>query len=287
MLFRFYVVRSLELDRQTVGLHRWPRAARRAFIASKVRALADIQRGRPGRLQVGPVSFTARSALDVGSLQSCLSDVHNELICPGILDAAATPVIVDVGANVGQFTTALKAFVPGARILAFEPDPTVAAALADNARNLGEVRTIAAAAGESPGTLELYRHHVSLMSTLRPGAVETYDLENRVAVPVVRLDDATAELGPVDLVKIDVEGFEIEVLRGATALLGRTRYLLIELSLGREDSTATLEVLAHIHHVRPRARIVRMGRPLGNPNAPICQDVLIDLDPPVVSPIVP
>ena len=63
MLFRFYVVRSLELDRQTVGLHGWPRAARRAFIASKVRALADIQRGRPGRLQVGPVSFTARSEI--------------------------------------------------------------------------------------------------------------------------------------------------------------------------------------------------------------------------------
>ena len=92
--------------------------------------------------------------------------------------------------------------------------------------------------------------------------------------------------GPVDLVKIDVEGFEIEVLRGATALLGRTRYLLIELSLGREDSTANLEVL-RTSTTSPRARIVRMGRPLGNPNAPICQDVLIDLDPPVVSPIVP
>lgn len=274
---RFYVARSVALDRATLSLSRWPVAARAAFLASKAKALPRLQSGRPAQVTVGGTTFTATSALDLGSLQSCLLDVHDEIVVTGVLGDVAEPVVLDVGANVGQFLTAIKAFYPGAQVVSVEPDPDTHAKLATNAAPMPGVSTRCVAVGETRGSLTLHRHHVSLMSTLRPGAVEEYDPELTLEVDVLPLDELAADLPHVDLLKIDVEGFELEALRGARTLLRRTRYLLLELGLGRQLDGANLEVLALVHELVPGARVVRFGRPLGGAEDPICQDVLIEL----------
>jgi hypothetical protein len=68
-----------------------------------------------------------------------------------------------------------------------------------------------------------------------------------VTVPVRQLDEFIADSGPVDLLKIDVQGFERQVLRGASATLKRTRAILIELNFQAhydgEDSFADLSNL--------------------------------------------
>lgn len=273
---RFYALRSLALDIGTVRMTAWPARSRARFLASKAVALAALATGRPATVVVSGARLQVCTPADVGTLQTALADVHDDLVVPGILTSTA-PVVVDVGANVGQFSAAVKAFWPSASIRAFEPDPEVHAVLADNARRLGGVTTRAVALGVGASSLPLHRHHLSTMSTLRPGLVETYDAGRTVMVPVARLDDETADLDAVDLLKVDVEGYEVEVLRGARDLLRRARFLLVEVSLARSGVSTEPDVLAAVTAVCPRAAVVRRGRPIGGTASPICQDVLVEL----------
>lgn len=278
MHFRFFVVKSLQLDRSLLGLRLLPLADRLRFVAGKLARIPRLQSGRPTTFRLGPVRFRARNAIELGSFQSCVVDVHDELVVAGVLDAGSAPVVVDVGANVGQFLVAAKLFAPDSRVIAFEPDPDVCAALERNVSGYSSVRVHCAGVGRETGRLPLFRHPVSLMSTLRPSeAVETYDRANTVDVELVRLDDALADEPTIDLLKIDVEGFELDALRGARETLKRTTYLLVELSLTRDSHGDNLSVLQEVKQVMPDAQIVRFGRPLGTDADPICQDVLIKL----------
>ena len=109
------------------------------------------------------------------------------------------------------------------------------------------------------------------------GTNETRGIE----LHVERLDDVLASKADrIDLLKLDVEGFEGPVLKGAKETLQRSHYLLLELGLGRTSpGTTNLEVLTWVHSEVPGASILRMGRLLGSPEAPLGQDVLINLHP--------
>lgn len=64
---RFYVGRSVALDRETVRLHRWSPRDRAGFLASKTAALPLIQAGRSADVRAGQVVFRATSAVDLGT----------------------------------------------------------------------------------------------------------------------------------------------------------------------------------------------------------------------------
>jgi len=130
---------------------------------------------------------------------------------------------VDVGANVGVYTAwASRCVGESGRVIAFEPVPATREHLervvADNA--LGNVRVEAKALGASPGTVTLWvvPHASGLTSAIAPADASS---ARAVDVPLSTLDD---ELGRTDgtspaLIKIDVEGYELAVLRGAERTL--------------------------------------------------------------------
>lgn len=128
-------------------------------------------------------------------------------------------IVVDVGANVGFFTTKFARWVgPSGQVLAIEPDHENFEALtraAASAETAGRVRAIRAVAAEKPGTLFLERNEV------HPGDHKIAVGASGTEVPAVSVDSvvADARAGHVSLIKIDVQGAEMMVLAGAVSTL--------------------------------------------------------------------
>jgi FkbM family methyltransferase len=144
-------------------------------------------------------------------------------------------VALDVGANIGWYSVLLdRLSAPGARVLAFEPDPGSYRLLSTNltANHAQHVTALNLALGEKPGVALLHRYRES--NNGRHTLLEGNTSGGTVEVPVDTLRNVweREQLGarPVALLKIDVEGFECLVLRGAGELLSRCRCVLLEYS---------------------------------------------------------
>ncbi|HTD31950.1 MAG TPA: FkbM family methyltransferase [Steroidobacteraceae bacterium] len=151
------------------------------------------------------------------------------------LHLGAGEVALDVGANIGWYSILLQHLSePGAQIFAFEPDPETYSLLRTNLRaNAAErVTALNLALGDAPGTAQLrrYKHSNNGRHTLvvdGPAA----DMVP-VAVDTLAAFWSAHALGsrPLRFLKIDVEGFEYFVLRGAGELLTRCANIFLEYS---------------------------------------------------------
>lgn len=138
----------------------------------------------------------------------------------------------DVGANRGAYAYRLARLC--AKVELFEPNPACAAVLEAWARHTGgRVNTNRVALSDSVGEAALHipldaagvEHDAS--ASLTPAHPDQNEVRN-VTVPLVRLDDL--ELPPVDLIKIDVEGHELAVLRGSLSTIRKSQpALLVEI----------------------------------------------------------
>jgi FkbM family methyltransferase len=151
------------------------------------------------------------------------------------VSVGADEVALDVGANIGWYSVLLdRLSAPGARVLAFEPDPGSYRLLRLNlqANRSQHVTALNVALGERPGVALLHRYRDS--NNGRHTLLEGNTSGGTVEVPVETLKEVweREQLGGrrVALLKIDVEGFECLVLRGAGELLGRCRHVLLEYS---------------------------------------------------------
>ncbi len=145
--------------------------------------------------------------------------------------------VVDVGANVGQWSGMLRDLVTPARHIIIEPEPRALAELHRLFGHAAGVEILPTAAGETEGRVRLHvTRDTTGASLLRPREEmrelvgSNWTVEAEVEVPVQTLDLLLADVPEVSLLKIDVQGFEQEVLRGAAQVLARTNFLLIELN---------------------------------------------------------
>jgi FkbM family methyltransferase len=141
--------------------------------------------------------------------------------------ASPAPRILDCGANVGLASLFFRRLYPQARITAFEADPALFAILEANlqANGAGEVETRHAALWTSAGTLTFHcEGSDSGMVGSLPGAVDG----RAVDVPSVRLRDVLNE-GPVDLLKLDIEGAEDLVLADCAPALRQVKAIVMDL----------------------------------------------------------
>ena len=134
-------------------------------------------------------------------------------------------VFVDVGANFGYFTVlAASRIGPSGqgRVVAFEPNPKLAALLQRNLQinwSMAPVDFHAAAVAEQAGTVQL---HVPAGASANASLTRIAGEGEVVDVAAVRLDDVVPADIAVDVLKIDVEGHEAGVLAGAKAVIARS-----------------------------------------------------------------
>lgn len=174
-----------------------------------------------------------KSLMEKGASVASTQIIHN---CRSYIPALET--IIDAGANQGQFAIAANYFYPGVHIHSFEPLPKVFPILERNTGRFTNIKTYNVALGNSSGMLEFYSNDYShassalQVSTLQQNMLPKTGNVKRIEIPVQRLDDLRPHLNfhaPV-LLKMDVQGFEKEVLKGANNSLQQIDYLLFETS---------------------------------------------------------
>jgi FkbM family methyltransferase len=184
--------------------------------------------------------YRAVSLQEYDYLRDGNPETHEAALLERLLRPGMT--VVDVGANHGLFSLEAAHFVgPEGRIHAFEPAPATYDCLMANLRanGLEDVRVFRSALGAEPGSARLRVHREwSGLNTLADRDItwmgDKLSPDEVIEVPVTTLEaHAAAEgLDRIDFLKIDVEGFELSVLRGARSLLADRKIDRIMLEVG-------------------------------------------------------
>jgi FkbM family methyltransferase len=166
----------------------------------------------------------AREVCFTGRYEPQETQIASRLLRPGM-------TVADVGANWGYFTLTCAHLVGAhGRVIAIEPHPVLSATLAANVtRNtLRQVETLALAAGARTGTRGFvgFAHDGGNSGVSRAASsAERADFESRTAA----LDDVLDErrVARVDLMKMDIEGGEVDAVAGMSAGLAAHRYRFV------------------------------------------------------------
>jgi FkbM family methyltransferase len=145
--------------------------------------------------------------------------------------------LIDIGASTGSFSVAAHLAYPGIRIVAFEPLPPSFVVLRETLSRIPEASALPMAVGDSDSTTLLHQSGNPGSSSLRPmlpAHVEAFPgttVQETVRVRVAPLDALNLQDLPRPvLMKIDVQGFEDRVLKGARKTLGTVNAVIVEMS---------------------------------------------------------
>ncbi len=150
-------------------------------------------------------------------------------------------IAFDVGANVGQVSSELHRRFPRALIHAFEPIPDTFLQLTAAVADQPQIRPHRLGLADRTGELRLTPQSDSTLNSIHFTAAN--ESSRGIAVSLTTLDEfcRSSQVTHVDLLKIDVEGAEMDVLRGATEMLsaGSVGLILAEAGLQAERSRFT------------------------------------------------
>ena len=148
-------------------------------------------------------------------------------------------LVVDIGANVGQYAELLRKDGYEGWIVSFEPIAAAYEALAARASRDGRWRALKMALGENEGTAQINVSEASVFSSILPQLPAATNFSSQAAViraelvRVARLDDIFAELpqSKAPFLKIDTQGYERQILLGASERLSHFAGIQMELPI--------------------------------------------------------
>jgi FkbM family methyltransferase len=197
---------------------------------------------------------------DESEIQSYETDVITKM-ASAIGKMPAPVTFVDCGADIGLFSLRLASFCSLPELIAIEPDPEAYAWLEHNLRPV-HGRTIHCAVADYTGKGRL------AFPDYYPGAPHAQFLvpDERGSIPVTRIDDLGLGDGALAL-KIDVEGGELAVLKGASDAIRRARSVAIAFEAHPQVIERTgvdvIQCLEFLNQLRPfRSQVAETGRPI-------------------------
>ncbi len=190
-------------------------------------------------------------------------------------------VYVDVGANIGNHSVFFGRFLAD-QVVAVEPDPHLLRLLARNlhANGVVEWTTVAVALGAEPGVGTLSPREGYEGNAGAQRVVSAAPDAGTATVPVDTLDRVLAGLGPetaagVSLVKLDIEGMELEALHGARQLLENHGPDVVVEAAGEAEHAAVASLLESYGYrqvarfcITPTYHFTNRGRPWARGPAP-------------------
>lgn len=142
-------------------------------------------------------------------------------------------VFFDVGANDGRTILRLQHQLACPRIYAFEPVSSTYRTLVERTARLSNVRTFNLALGAAPGTGTMYLNDIDALASFSPRWTAAEPLGTET-VTVTTVDEMlrSEQIDFVHFLKIDTEGFELEVLKGAEQSLRASRIGIVQVEVG-------------------------------------------------------
>jgi FkbM family methyltransferase len=212
-----------------------------AAYRQEVNEFRDVKKLPPGTPGAAPGYGKPLRFLDPNSFLL----LYDEIIRRGVYrfsTADPHPRIIDGGANIGMSIVYFKHLHPGAKIIAFEPDPAIFAALSANCTTFGlsDVELHQEALWTRSGTSTFLREPSSLGGRLDPGAAK-----GDVEVSTRRLRDLLDE--KTALLKLDIEGAETEVLEDCGDGLANVDHMFVEYHSFADRPQTLHRLLAVVH----------------------------------------
>jgi len=220
---------------------------------------------KKGRSFIGDFYFNDEFA--TGLLQSIYC--HNYCLRSHL---PSESIIVDVGANIGQFYAFSKHYLRAKSIISFEPIKQCFDTLKLNSTHT----VINAAIGPQDSEQEIFIEDRDIFASLIKPTVPLSDRVSSQMVRVVRLDTVPelSSLKCIDLLKIDTEGYELEILRCSPLTMRKSRFILVECSLNRPSSGGVDEVCKYMLDQWPQFHVLDIMNPLRRNNQLECIEIL-------------
>jgi FkbM family methyltransferase len=199
--------------------------------------------------------------------------VLSHVVAPACKSLKA-PIVFDVGANVGDYSLCVRRHLPAAQIYAFEPSRTTHEQLVQRISAEGADKTIAAynlGFSDSDKMIDLYSYSIDGCETSILSSIELRRATQHARIEPSFAEKITVEtidgfcktrgISTIDFLKIDVEGHELSVLRGASQMLASSSISMIQFEFGPGniysrtyfyDFWSLLSEEYNIHRIIPR-----------------------------------
>jgi FkbM family methyltransferase len=174
------------------------------------------------------------------------------------------PIVFDVGANAGDYTLRIaRAFNDGAVIYSFEPLKAAFETLRGNIKNRVNVKAYNFGFGKDGGRAPIYfDREGSTLASLFQRRMDHLGVDNsrNEEIEIRTLDDFCEEKGisHIDLLKIDTEGGELDVLKGAKTMLERDAIDIVQFEFGGFNIASRTFFQDFFYLLAPRFKIYRI-----------------------------